>query len=84
MRGSFNWRSGGRTARPELLDAVIHGIGNIDVAIVIHSNAGGTIELAVACARAEPAILLAPLRNMLMNGFFILEPLSKRLNPVIV
>ncbi len=26
---------------------------------------------AVACAVADPAILFAPLRNMLINGFFI-------------
>jgi hypothetical protein len=31
---------------------------------------------AVACARADPAILFAALRNMLINGFFITAALS--------
>jgi len=33
---------------------------------------------AVACARADPAILLALLRNMLINGFFMLTIQLKR------
>lgn len=33
--------------------------------------AASRLTAAVACALAAPAILLAPLKNMLMNGFFI-------------